>query len=152
MVAIILNCSLLVHRNSTEGPRCPVWWFHSGYPEHEHLSFLWASRELGSWPRWWLRWKSICLQCGRPGFNPWVGKISWRRQWQPTLVFLPGKSHGRRSLVGYSPRRLKDLDMTERLHFHPAYSFPVAAVSPTIVYCLCLASWSLTMSRWKVDI
>ena len=107
MVAIILNCSLLVHRNSTEGPRCPVWWFHSGYPEHEHLSFLWASRELGSWPRWWLRWKSICLQCGRPGFNPWVGKISWRRQWQPTLVFLPGKSHGRRSLVGYSPRGLR---------------------------------------------
>ena len=33
-----------------------------------------------------------CLQCRRPGFNPWVGKIPWRRPWQPTLVFLPGKS------------------------------------------------------------
>ena len=39
----------------------------------------------------------------RPWFDPWVGKISWRRKWQPTPVFLPGKSHGWRSLVGYSP-------------------------------------------------
>ena len=31
---------------------------------------------------WWLRRLSICLQCGRPGFNPWVGKIPWRRKWQ----------------------------------------------------------------------
>ena len=43
--------------------------------------------------------KSVCLQCGRPGFNSWVGKMSWGRKWQPTPVFLPGKSHGRRSLV-----------------------------------------------------
>ena len=52
---------------------------------------------------WWLRWQSGCLQCGRPGFDPCVGKIPWRRQWQPTLVLLPGKSHGWRSLVGHSP-------------------------------------------------
>ena len=44
----------------------------------------------------------VCLQCRRPEFNPWVRKIPW----QPTLVFLPGKSHGQRSLVGYSPRRV----------------------------------------------
>ena len=43
------------------------------------------------------------LQCRRPGFNPWVRKIPWRRKWQPTPVFLPGKSSGQRSLVGYSP-------------------------------------------------
>ena len=41
-----------------------------------------------------------------------------RRQWQPTPVFLPGKSHGRRSLVGYSPWGLKESDTTEQLHFH----------------------------------
>ena len=41
-----------------------------------------------------------CLQCRRPGFNPWVRNISWRRAWQPTPVFLPGESHGQRSLVG----------------------------------------------------
>jgi len=38
-----------------------------------------------------------------PVFNPWVGKIPWRRAWQPTAVFLPGESHGPRSLVGYGP-------------------------------------------------
>ena len=43
----------------------------------------------------WLRRLSICLQCRRHRFNPWVGKISWRRKWQPTLVFLPGKSMDR---------------------------------------------------------
>ena len=43
-----------------------------------------------------------CLKCRRPGFDPWVGKIPWRRAWQPTPVFLPGESHGQRSLVGYS--------------------------------------------------
>ena len=42
------------------------------------------------------------LQCRKPGFHPWVGKIPWKRKWQPTPVFLPGKSHGQRSLVGYS--------------------------------------------------
>ena len=36
-------------------------------------------------------------------FNPWVGKIPWRREWQPTPVFLPGKVHAQRSLAGYSP-------------------------------------------------
>ena len=39
----------------------------------------------------------------RHGFHPWVGKILWRRAWQPTPVFLAGESHGQRSLAGYSP-------------------------------------------------
>ena len=66
---------------------------------------------------WWLRWLSVCLQCGRPGFDPWVRKIPWRRKRQPTPVLLPGKFHGRRSLVGYSPWGYKELDTTEWLHF-----------------------------------
>ena len=45
------------------------------------------------------------MQCSAgDGFHPWVRKIPWRRKWQPTPVLLPGKSHGQRSLVGYSPR------------------------------------------------
>ena len=44
-----------------------------------------------------------CRRCRTGGFDPWVGKIPWRRKWQPTLVFLPEKSHGQRSLEGYSP-------------------------------------------------
>ena len=42
-----------------------------------------------------------CLQCRRPGFDPWVRRIPQRREWQPTPVFLPGESHGQRNLVGY---------------------------------------------------
>ena len=47
--------------------------------------------------------KRISLHCRRPKFDPGVGKISWRREWQPTPVFLPGESHGQRRLMGYSP-------------------------------------------------
>ena len=47
---------------------------------------------------------SRCLQCKRPGFHPWVKKIPWRKECQPTLVFLPGEVHGQWSLVGYSPQ------------------------------------------------
>ena len=46
-------------------------------------------------------------------FDPWVGKIPWRRAWQPTPGFLSGESHGQRSLEGYSPECLKESDMTE---------------------------------------
>ena len=42
-------------------------------------------------------------RCNRLEFDPWVGKIPWRRAWWPTLVFLPGESHGQRRMVGYSP-------------------------------------------------
>ena len=56
------------------------------------------------------------MQCGRPGLNPWVGKIPWRRKWQSTPVLLPGESHGWRSLVSYSPRGCKESDTTEQLH------------------------------------
>ena len=59
-----------------------------------------------------------CRRHKRHGLNPWVRKIPWRRAWQPTPVFLPGKSHGQRRLAGYSPVGQKELDMTERLHFY----------------------------------
>ena len=60
--------------------------------------------------------KEPACQCRRHkthGFNPWVGKIPWRRKWQPTPVFFPGESHGQRSLAGYSPWGYKESDMTE---------------------------------------
>ena len=50
-----------------------------------------------------LKKKRIRLQYKRPGFDPWVGKIPWRWQRQPTPVFLPGEAHGQRSLAGCSP-------------------------------------------------
>ena len=60
----------------------------------------------------------VCRRRWRPRFNSWLGKISRRRKWQPTPAFLPGKSHGQRSLAGYSPWGLKESDMTERLSTH----------------------------------
>ena len=59
-----------------------------------------------------------CRRHKRHGFDPWIRKIPWRRTRQPTPVFLPGKSHGQRSLVGYSPRGHKELDMGESLSTH----------------------------------
>ena len=55
------------------------------------------------------------MQCGKPGFDPWVGKIPWRRERLPILGFLPGESHGQRSLVSCSPWGCKESDSTERL-------------------------------------
>ena len=51
---------------------------------------------------WWLSDKESACQCRRHRFKTWVGKIPWRRKWQPTPIFLTGKSHGQRSLVSYS--------------------------------------------------
>ena len=62
------------------------------------------------------------LQCGRPGFDPWVRKTPWRREWQPTPVFLPAESHGQRSPVGYSLWGHKESDMTEPLTHCPCHS------------------------------
>ena len=51
--------------------------------------------------------------CGRPGFDTWFRKIPWRREWQPSPVFLPRESHGQRSLSGYSLWGRKESDTTE---------------------------------------
>ena len=63
-------------------------------------------------PRWCSGKESAC-QYRRCGFHPWVGKIPWRRAWQPAPVFFPGESHGQRSLVGYSPWGHTESDPTE---------------------------------------
>ena len=73
----------------------------------ETLSRTWWD-DVWTWPdKWWIH-----LRCRIPGFDPWVGKIPQRRAWQPTPVFLPAESHGRRSLVGYSPWGLKRVWVT----------------------------------------
>ena len=59
--------------------------------------------------------KKIVPHCGKPGFNPRIGRIPWRRERQPTPIFFPGEFHAQSSLVGYSPWGLKESDMTERL-------------------------------------
>ena len=63
------------------------------------LNLLNSSYQRSGLP-WWLRGWSVCLECRRPRFDPWIGKIPWRRKRQPTPVLLPGESHGGRSLHG----------------------------------------------------
>ena len=75
-----------------------------------------ATKWLGSQLMLWLR--IHCRRCKRHRFDSWVGKIPWSRTWQPALVFLPGVSHGQRSLETYSPWGCKELDMAEQLNMH----------------------------------
>ena len=86
------------------------------------LSYL--KYPLGGW--WWSgEWgegspwhscKELPANAGDVGETPWVRKIPWSRKWPPIPVFLPGKSHGQRSLEGYSPWARKELDMTDSAH------------------------------------
>ena len=84
------------------GQRSPAGYSPWGHKESARLSDqvqFRVSRLLFKGFPWWLKWKRICVQCRRPGFNHWVGKMSWRREWQPTPVFLPGEP----CRPGYSP-------------------------------------------------
>ena len=56
--------------------------------------------------------KISTTDCNKPEFDPWVGKIPWRKKCQHTPVFLPGESHGQRSLTGYSPWGHRESDMS----------------------------------------
>ena len=85
----ILICSVLIHQRTNLFPhlqKCTKFWGPVSTP-------------MGL-PKWLSGKESAACRCG---FDPWVGKISWSRKWQPTPVFLPGKSHGQRSLASYSP-------------------------------------------------
>ena len=80
---------------------------------------------------WWLSGKESACQCRRRGFDPWVRKIPWKRAWQPTPVFLPGKSHGQRSLVGCSPWSCRVRhDLATKQQQHP-WKFPGSPVVRT---------------------
>ena len=77
----------------------------------------------------WLSWWRIHPQCGRPGFDPWVGKVPWRRERLPTPVFWPGEFHGL-----YSPWGPKESDMTERLSLHSVMSAGLRLDAPSSAF------------------
>ena len=109
-----------IHREQT----CPLqhkqlqsWsreYLNKAHSTHSMICTFWSLQRL---PRRLSGEESTCQsrRNSRCRFNPRVRKISWRRKWQPMLVFLPGKSHRHRSLVGYSLWGLRGLDTTERL-------------------------------------
>ena len=63
---------------------------------------------------WWVSGKESTCQCKRHRFHPWIRKIPWKREWQPTPVFLPEKSHRQRTLTSYSPWGCKESDIATK--------------------------------------
>ena len=94
---------------------------------------------------WALDSKASAYNAGDPGSDPWVGKIPWRRKWQSTPGLLPGKSHGQRSLVGYSPWGLKESDTTEPLYFHCLF-FRMQGWSANVSFLLSIAVFHFALS------
>ena len=106
----------------------------------------------------WCSGKESACQCRRRGFDPWVGKILRRRKWQPIPIYLPGKSHGQRSLAGYSPWGYKEstwlfLNNNNNLHTQnirkPSMSWPQDSriryklsltVCPIEIFCKCFVN------------
>ena len=82
------------------------------------------------------------FQCRRLGFDLSVSRIPWGRKWHPTPVFLPGKSHGQRSLAGCSPWGCKELDMTKQLrkhactHVHESHTYTNAQLCSCTHICI----------------
>ena len=112
---------------------------------------------LQGFPRWLSGKESAwqCRRCRRRGFNLWIRKIPWSKKWQPALVFLPGKFHGQRSLVGYSPWGCKESDTPQRLnarvhtdkktdrltHKHIAYCWGPAWGTPPMAKVMRKEAW-----------
>ena len=88
-------------------PKHPKHW-HDCHEDNLNWDLLWKH------PRWISGKESTCQYMSHR-FNPIVGKIPWRRKWQPCLLFLPGNSHRQRSLAGYSPWSLKEPEITEHV-------------------------------------
>ena len=91
-----------------------------------------------------------CRRCKRRRFNPWVGKIPWRRAWQPTPVFLPGESHGQGSFTDYSPWSRKESDTTEVTE-HPCKSQKSLREFPDLCQGSSRKSWNKKESS-KIDV
>ena len=124
---------------------------HQGFETHASCnaavicSFIFSSWEVYDW---WHSGKKFTHQhrrSGRPGFDPWMGKVPWRRKWQATPVFLPGKSRGWRSLVDYSPQGCKGSDTTEwvnNMRINPLPVMPSWSDIESRMYVLLLREWS----------
>ena len=117
--------SLLQHH----GSKASILWLSAFFIVHSHIH-TWLLKKPKLWLEgplfekiyvkerfpWWLSGKEFTCQCWNHGIDLWLCKVPGRRKWQPTPVFLPGKSHGQRSLAGCSPWGHKVSDTTERLN------------------------------------
>ena len=95
----------------------------------------------------WLGGKDFTCQCRRHKrgwLHPWVGKTPWRRKWQTSPIFLPGKSHEQRSLAGYSPWGHKESDTTEQPNNKEMLCGPLA---PGLLLFAALIGHSLSLQE-----
>ena len=95
--------------------------------------------------------KELTGQCRQCGFDLWARKIPWRRKWQPTPVFSPGKSHGQRSLVSYSLWGHKEPDTTERVSMHMHTHMRIVYLGRISLLRTWRQSISLNISQLKSD-
>ena len=95
-----------------------MWWFLRRPLVSYKLSCEICNLCLWTGLPWGLRWSRICPQCGRPGFDPWVGMILWRRERLPTPVFWPGQFQGERSLAATIHGATKSQTWLTDFHFH----------------------------------
>ena len=111
--------------------------------------------EMIAGPLWSFGGREPACHCKTCRFSPWVRKIPWGRKWQPMPGFLPGESHGQRSLVGYSPQVHQESDMTKvTQHAHTKLGsatgkvFCCQGLSLSIV--LSSVFWLCPQTRWLV--
>ena len=106
--------------STTRGQYYPTKCLHSKVPSpklNRRLQLTTRVSHLCQWLEFAYK-QQFCLQCRRLGFDSWVGKIPWRKKWQPTPVFLPGEFHGQRKLSGLQSGGSQESDMTEQLNYY----------------------------------
>ena len=104
---------------------------------------------------WWCSGKESTCQCSRRErceFDPWVGKIPWRRKWQPTPVLLPEKFHGQRSLASYSPWGPKDSITTEHAQVCMCFPPPTHTHTAVFKYQTVILQWEVAPSNYHPQI
>ena len=99
---------------------CILYYKRYCWDNWANLRGVWKLDRTNEWTSASLVAQTVKLSACNAGgvFNSWVGKFPGRKKWQSTPALLPGKSHGQRSLIGYSPWGRKESDTTEWLHFH----------------------------------
>ena len=112
-----------------------TFWIYIFIKQGGRLRNIFIKKYAFQWLLRWLRQGRICPQCGILRFDPWVRKIPWRREWLPTPIFLPGKSHGQRDLAGYNPWDGKELDTTEQLTLSLSL-FQSSSLTPSLEFRL----------------
>ena len=139
------------------GTVCALWWIllsWRGWIEHKRvLCLVWLAfcLKLHANPEkrcpLWLSGRESTCRCGRLGFNLWVKKIPWRQKWQPTPVFLTGKSHGQRSLAPLSVATVlgvaRELDTTKWLNNPIQSELVTLAILVFLEYRLFHICWHL---------